>query len=92
MGINEWGIIEAKLPVTPKNPLFLCSDLCIESITNTQTLPVLRRLEQKTVTPITVTYVPLKVQDFDTIRFYICNTSGELENLVGETRLTLHLR
>ena len=92
LGIHELGVIEVKLHATPKNALFLCSDLCRESIINDHTLPVLRRLEQKTVTPTTVTYVPLKVQDFDTIRFYVSNSSGKPENLAGETRLTLHLR
>ena len=91
-GVKECGIIEVKLPTAPKKGLFLCSDLCVGSITNNLTLPVLRRMRQKIVAPNNVTYAPLKVQNFDTIRFYICTESNQQANLAGETRITLHLR
>lgn len=91
-GVQECGIVEVKLPTVPQKPLFLCSDICVESITNNQTLPVLRRLGQKLSLPSIITYVPLRGQSFDTIYFYICKESGEKANLVGETQITLHFK
>lgn len=91
-GVKECGAVEVKLPVVPKTPLFICTDLCVESITNSKTLPVLRRLAQKTLLPSFITYIPLRAQSFDTIRVYICKESGEATTFAGETRVTLHLR
>jgi hypothetical protein len=91
--VKECGVTEVTLPVIPRKPVFLCSDLCVESIVNSETLPVLRRMVgQKTFVPNIVTYVPLRVSSFDTIRFYIYKDSSEQVKLVGETKLTLHLR
>lgn len=91
-GVKDCGVVEVKLPVVPKSPLFICTDLCVESITNSKTLPVLRQLGQKTFLPSFITYVPLRVQSFDTIRIYICKESGEKATFAGETKVTLHLR
>ena len=90
--VKECGVIEVKLSSAPQKPVFLCSDLCVESITNNQTRPVLRRVGQKTFTPSIITYVPLRVSSFETIRLYIRKESGEQANLMGETSVTLHLR
>ena len=91
-GKKECGIVEVRLPASRKNPLFVCADLCAESVVNNKTLPVLRRVAQKTFLPSFITYVPLRVQDFHTVRIYICKESGEPINLQGETKVTLHLR
>jgi hypothetical protein len=91
-GVKECGVVEIKLAVAPPKPLFLCSDLCEESIINSKTLPVLRRVAQKTFVPSIITYVPLRLQSFDTLRLYIRKESGEQANITGETRVTLHLR
>jgi len=91
-GVKECGIIEVKLATVPQKPLFVCCDLCVESITNNRELPVLRRVAQKSFLPSFSTYVSLRVQSFDTLRLYICKESGEPANLSGETRVTLHVR
>lgn len=90
--VQECGIVEVRLPTVPQKPLFLCSEICVESIINNHTLPVLRRLGQKIVLPSIITYIPLRVQSFDTIHFYLCKESGEKVNIVGETQITLHLK
>jgi hypothetical protein len=90
--VKECGIVDVRLPAGPKDPLFVCADLCTESIVNNKTLPVLRRVSQKTFLPGFITYIPLRVQDFHAIRIYICKESGEPFNLQGETKITLHLR
>ncbi len=89
--IKESGTIEVRLHASPKNPLFVCADFCAESIVNSKTLPVLRRVSQKTFLPSCITYIPLRVRDFHTVRIYICKESGEPINLQGETKVTLHL-
>ena len=91
-GVKECGIVEVRLPASPKNPLFVCADFCAESIVNSKTLPVLRRVSQKTFLPSFITYIPLRVQDFDNIRIYLCKESGEPISLQGETKVTLHLQ
>lgn len=90
--VKECGVVEVKLPSTPQKTLFLCSELCVESITNSRTLPILRRVGQKTFSPNFITYIPLRAYSFDTLRLYICKESGEPANLIGETKVTLHLR
>ena len=85
-------MIEVKLATAPQKPLFVCCDLCVESITNNRELPALRRVAQKTFIPSVITYVPLRLQSFDTLRLYICKESGEPANPAGETKVTLHLR
>ena len=91
-GVQECGILEVRLPSSPSKPLFVCTDLCEDSIVNSKSLQVLRRVPLKTVIPHLVTYVPLRVQSFDKIRIYIIQDSGQIANLVGETTITLHLR
>ena len=91
-GVKECGVVEVGLPIAPRSPLFVCTDLCEESITNNKTLPVLRRVSQKNFFPSFITYAPLRVQNFDTVRIYICKETGEKVNFIGETKLTLHLR
>lgn len=90
--ITECGVVEVKLQTAPQKSLLLCSDLCVESIVNSHTLPVLRRLNQKLFIPTYITYVPVRNQSFDTLRLYLSKESGEPANLQGETRVTLHLR
>lgn len=90
--VQECGVVEVRLPSGPRKPYFLCCDLCVESITNSKTLPVLTRVGQKTFLPSFVTYTPLRVQSFNTIRLYLCTESGEQADLTGVTRVTLHLK
>ena len=90
--VHECGVVEVRLPTVPRAPLFVCFDLCVESITNSTTLPVLRRIGQKIFLANFVTYVPLRVQNLDTIRLYIRKETGEKVNFPGETKITLHIR
>ena len=91
-GAEECGVVEVRLPSTPQKPLFVCTTLCGDSIVNDHSLPVLRRVAIKTFIPSFITYIPLRVQSFDTIRIYICRETGEKANISGETTVTLHLR
>ena len=91
-GVEECGVVEVRLPSTPKKTLFVCTDLCEDSIVNNKSFQVLRRVELKTVHPNVITYVPLRVQSFDRVRVYILQASGQPVNLTGETTITLHLR
>ena len=90
--VEECAVVEVRLPSTPPKPLFVCTSLCGDSIVNSHSLPVLRRVAIKTFIPSFVTYVPLRVQSFDTIRVYICKESGDQATITGETTVTLHLQ
>ncbi len=91
-GVQECGVIEVRLPSTPGKPLFVCTDVCEDSIVNSKSLQVLRRVSLKTVVPSLVTYVPLRLREFDRIRIYIIQDSGQLASLTGETTITLLLQ
>lgn len=91
-GVKECGVIEVRLPNTPQKSLFVCTDLCEDSIVDNNSLQVLRRVALKTVIPNVVTYVPLRVQSFDRICVYILKDSGQIATLTGETTITLHLQ
>ena len=90
--VHECGVVEVRLTTVPRDPLFVCSELCVESITDSKTLPILRRIGQKIFHANFVTFVQLRAQSFDKIRIYICKESGEKANFPGETQITLHLR
>ncbi len=91
-GVSECGLIELRLPSSPQKKVFLCTDICEESVINEKTLPVISSLIRKDSAPTHIVYIPLRSRSFDTIRFYICHESGEVVDLVGETSLTLHLK
>jgi len=90
--VSECGLIEVRLPSIPPEKVFACIDICEGSIVNDKTLPVIRSLIRKDSAPTHIIYIPLRIRSFDTIRFYICDQSGQVVELIGETSVTLHLR
>ena len=91
-GVSECGLIELRLPSIPQEKVYACIDICEGSIVNDKTLPVIRSLIRKDSAPTHIVYIPLRTRAFNIIRFYICEESGRVVELVGETSLTLHLR
>ena len=93
--LGNWklGVIEAKLSFPPKTQLFLCSDLCTESIVNEHYLPVLCQLSKKTNQPGNISYIPTKATHFHTLRVYICDKLGVVQKVAdpGETTVAIHL-
>ena len=87
------GAIEVNLPSPPETPLFVCCDLCSESIVNERYLPVLCQLNRKSYLPANILYIPVKTTQFHTVRVYICNKLGVVQKLadLGETTATVHL-
>ncbi len=94
--VSECGLIELRLPSRPEKKLFVCTDICEESVINEKTLPVISSLIRKDSAPSHIVYIPLRSRSFDIIRFYICDESGRVAELEGQaiegTSLTLHLR
>lgn len=87
------GVVEASLPFLPKNPLFLCSDLCTESIVNEQHLPVLCQISKKVFTPSNISYIPTRATQFHILRVYICDKAGVIQKPSGggQVTVTIHL-
>lgn len=63
--------MELILPQAPEHQLYLCSDLCENSIIGEYTLPVLRRIGRVTTRPPIIAYVPVKTRELSTVRVYI---------------------
>ena len=93
--IGNWrlGATEVNLPFSPKTALFLCSDLCTESIVNEHYLPVLCQLTRKTYQPGNISYIPAKTTHFHTLRIFICDKSRYVQKAGGrgETTVAIHL-
>lgn len=92
--VKECGVVDANLGFTPTQPVFLCSDICVESIVNECALPTLRQLTSKETSPHNIIYVPLKLSQFHTVRIFISDQTSQVPVQSGpkETVITLHLR
>lgn len=76
-GANWWCcLLELRIPENISEPLYLCSDACLESIVGQKKLPVLGMIGGKITQPNHVTYIPVKVKDISIIRLYICDSLG----------------
>lgn len=87
------GAVEVNLSFPPKTQLFVCTDLCAESIVNERYLPVLCQLTKKTYQPGNILYIPVKTTHFHTVRVYICDKLGVVHKIGGrgDTTVTIHL-
>ncbi len=92
---GDWscGLVEFQLFGQPRDPLYVCCDLVEENFTGEFKLPVLRRVRLKTTQFAQVTYLPIKIRDFNTVRIYL-KTSNNLNPSpkVEHTYCTLHFR
>lgn len=75
---DKWwcGLIQCHLTSAPKQDVFICTDICAESVTGSSRLPVLRRIRTKVFEASHVTYVPVKVRELSSIRVYIRDKRG----------------
>lgn len=56
-------------------PLYLCTDICHDSVAGEKKLPVLRVIHQRTLVVYnTCVYVPVKVRDVSELRIYLIRT------------------
>lgn len=77
IGGNWWcALLELRLPETPSDLLYLCSDICHESIAGQFKLPVLALIGAQLTQPNHMIYIPLKTTDLSVIRFYLSDRFG----------------
>ena len=84
---GKWwcGVAQLEIPENPKEPLYLCSNICMDSITGDFKLPVLRRIRGKVTQPTNVIYVPVKGRELSTIRIFIRSLRGEAVSFASQT-------
>jgi len=95
---NVWScaLIELHLSSFPGNePIFVCSDICEESILGERKLPVLACITAKHTFPGHVISLKLKKERITSIRIYLTNYRGEklpvaVENLYCTLRFENH--
>lgn len=70
---GKWvcGLLELILPKNPQKPLYVCSDICSNSIIDDFKLPVLGRITTKTTRPNNITFVNVNVRELSSIRIYL---------------------
>ena len=96
---GHWTIslLEFNLSVaTPQPELYVCSNLCQDSIVGDRELPLLRLVNLKMAENIIYNYpyqVPLRLGEFQDVRVYIRDASNQPASfLKGVTTLTLLLK
>lgn len=75
--------------------LMVCSDMCIDSIVNDKTIPVLGQLPLKfqLKSPLTESYIPLRRNTISAINIYLTNENGTRMSFdLGAVNCTLHFR
>ena len=90
---GEWtlGLTAAHLSSLPETPVFICSDICEETVVGEKKLPVLALITEKQVEPSHVVYLRLKTESLKSIRIYLTDRSGEkLSEPVSTLYCTLH--
>lgn len=76
---GEWqcGLLEVHLPeVDSDQALYLCSDMCSDSIVGEKKLPVLGRVTGGLTQPSHVTYAKTRTRLLSSIRLYIVDGRG----------------
>ena len=71
---GKWlcGLLSVHIPTrSEKNPLFICSDICSESVTGEYKLPVLARIFGTSTKPNNILFIPVKKRELSSIRIYI---------------------
>ena len=96
---GHWTIslLEFNLSVaTPQPELYVCSNLCQDSIVGDRELPLLRLMNLKKAENIIYNYpyqVPLRLGEFQDVRVYIRDASNQPASfLKGVTTVTLLLK
>lgn len=86
------GLTQLVLPHTPGNvgtdgevPLYLCCNICDDSIVGEKKLPVLARVTENHTEPSHVTYVKLRTRALSTVRVYLTDRHGAPASLRGGT-------
>lgn len=76
------------------SPPYVCCDLLHVSHGGRHRLPILRRIHHKSTQFIDPAYVPLKVNEFDSIRIYAVTLGNKATLASGKTHsyCTLHFR
>ena len=90
---EEWscGLIDLVLPHAPDEPVYLCSNICQETIVGSRQRPVLRRIIDIYSEPSHVIYVPLKTIELSVLRLYLeGHASGPVSLADGAAYATLH--
>lgn len=85
------GVVEiyGKVHHSVAEPLYLCSDICQESIVDNSKLPVLRKIRRSSNAVVKpniykVIWLPILRPNITSIRLYICNAQGDIISLGKE--------
>ena len=90
---DQWwcSLIELTVQTDPSFPLYLCSDVCYDSIAGSRSLPVLSRISQPHTEAANLVFVKVKTSELSSIRLYLIEaiTGDFATNVRGCTYCTL---
>lgn len=89
---NWWcGLSQLRLPDTKIDyPVYLCSDLCGDSVVGEFKVPVLQRIHGSITEPTNLLYLPVIKEDISSIRLYLISSSrSPISFEVGASHCTL---
>lgn len=93
---GEWscGVVEYSHHRILSQPVYLCCDLVGESHAGKYRLPVLRRIHHKLTQFDPVSYIPVKIKDFNAVRIYARTWDNKTPGapFKGNSYCTLHFR
>lgn len=96
---GKWScaLVEFQLSATPYEPVFVCCNLLKESTAGDFNIPVLRQIFQKTTQLAQIIYVPLKVNNFQSIQVFLRTLNNKPLPQApginkGDSYCTLHFR
>lgn len=94
---GKWlcGLVEFQLSATPAEPVYVCCDLVKESTTGSFNIPILRQIVQKTTQFAQVAYIPLKQNNFQSLKVFVRTLTNQPLPQAhginqGESYCTLH--
>ena len=92
---GKWScaLVSLLLTKTLSSPVYLCVDVCGESIVGNFTLPVLRSILDSYTEPVNLAYIPVRVLELSRIRVYLRTQTGQPVSLSDiDSSCTLHFR
>lgn len=75
---GKWrcALLELRLPEPVQQPLYLCSNICEESIAGEFKLPILARIDGELTQPNHVIYILVKTKELSVIEIYLYDRNG----------------
>lgn len=76
------ALLELRLPAAVDEPLYLCSNICNDSVAK---LPILARIGAQLTQPNHVVYVPVKIKELSVVQLYLYDRFEKLDSLSSGT-------